>query len=342
MKWLKMIACAALSVSASPLVHAQGSAPEQEGSAARRTAARTLMREGNALYASGSVQGAYDRYTAAWQQAKGFDIACNLGRAALDLGRPREGAEYLDYCLRNYSLSSREDVVQAEQQIQDTFARAKSRVYAVTVNATPDGAELFVDGVSIGRSPHDGPVFVDPGPHRMGARLSGYQNAETPVAAVVGGEGVVQLDLVAVPAPAPVGVTSGQPERPKSNDGISPYVPAIITGAVAVAGLGVGIGLVVAAGSKDSDRQDKLASLKESNPCGSGTTHASECAQISKLSDDANTFRTVSYVSFGVALGGAVATYFLWPRDGTHAETATRVLPIAGPGVLGACAAGAF
>jgi hypothetical protein len=297
----------------------------QEGT--ERAAGRALMREGNVFYAAGDTQKAYERFLAAWQRAKGFDIACNLGRTALELGRVRDAAEYLDYCLRHYSLSSKDEVVQAEHEVREALDAAKERVATLTIDAAPGGSEVFVDGMEVGRQPLEAPVYLEPGTHRILATLAGHRPASAAVVATAGTETTLRLELSSdVPAAVtPRAAERDTPPRPRP-DRASP-VPAILTGALSLAGVSVGIGFLVAAGDKDSARSDRLAKLPGESPCGQGTPYSSDCAAIRGLADDAATFRAVSYTSFGVAVAAAAATYFLWPREGSP-RTGLRLVPL--------------
>ena len=66
-------------------------------------------------------------------------------------------------------------------------AQAKSKIGELRFNVHPKGAEILVDGVSLGTAPIDSPVFVDPGPVEVTAKLEGYTgvNAKRDVAAVI-------------------------------------------------------------------------------------------------------------------------------------------------------------
>jgi hypothetical protein len=43
----------------------------------------------------------------------------------------------------------------------------------------PKGAEILVDGVSLGTAPIDSPVFVDPGPVEVSSKMEGYTGFKT-------------------------------------------------------------------------------------------------------------------------------------------------------------------
>lgn len=345
LRWIPLLAGCALS---SPPVRAQGANPTPgpvDAPSASRVGARGLMREGNRAYAAGDISTAYGRYLAAWNQAKGFDIACNLGRAALELGRARDAAQYLEYCLQHYSLSSREEVVQAEREIRGMFEQARSRVGAVSIRVTPPGAEILVDGKRFGRDPLESSVFLDAGKHHVEARLSGYRAKSIALPARAGEASIVSLRLDREePRSAPA--SSVVPENPKGTPEKQPigsYVPALVTGSVAVAGFATGVGVLVASLARDSARESELASLPGSDPCGAGTPHVVECTKIQGMADDARAFRTVSFVAFGLGAANLAATYFLWPRAGkTSPQVGVRVLPFIGSQSAGAFAHGAF
>jgi hypothetical protein len=76
---------------------------------------------------------------------------------------------------------------------------------------------------------------------------------------------------------------------------------------------------------KKSDASDKLETLDGTNPCGPHSPHenVATCGEIEESSKQAATFGTLSIVSFGVAAGAGIATYFLWPKGngGTSVRT---------------------
>ena len=298
---------------------------------ADRTRARELMRAGNELYGGGKLSEAFSKYLEAWRTAQAFDIACNLGGTASELGMNRDAAEYLDYCLRHYAASSRPEAIAAEQRARAAFEVVRSKVGAVSLKVTPDGAEVFADGARVGRAPLDAPVFLEAGPHRIEARQAGLQTASVDIDAKRGETLETSIELKAASGSAPTaenpspGAVSGtNPPPDTAPEGSKNYVPAIVTASIGGVALAGGVLFLVMRSSKQSEADDKLGSLEGSNPCGPGTPHASECGEIADLSDDAASFGTFSLVSFGVAAGAGVATYFLWPKD--NAKTGIRGL----------------
>jgi len=110
--------------------------------------------------------------------------------------------------------------------------------------------------------------------------------------------------------------------------------------------LGVGIGTLVAAGNKQSDKNDILARLPEKPACGQGTPYVVDCAHVKDLNDQAATLRTVGFVGVGVAVAAAgTAAYFLLRHDhGKPSESAqsVQVLPALAPRTLGALVRASF
>jgi len=288
-------------------------------SEADRTRARDLMREGNELYGEGRLTDAFTKYLQAWRTAQAFDIACNLGGTASELSMNRDAAEYLDYCLRHYAASSRPEAVAAEQRARAAFETVRAKVGAVNLRVTPAGAEVFVDGAAVGRAPFESPVYVEEGPHRFAARHAGL---ETVVLDIVAKPGET-LDAALELKPAAGEVSSSGSEKPADVSPAAPpsetknYVPSIVTASVGGLALAGGVVFLAVRSGKQSDASDKLDTIDGENPCGNGTPHASECGEVADLSDEAATYGTLSLVSFSIAATAGVATYLLWPKDGS-------------------------
>ena len=121
-------------------------------------------------------------------------------------------------------------------------------------------------------------------------------------------------------------------------------VPALIGGALFVAGVAVGVGFRIAS-ANELDDVDAMKAELGPNPCGTGTTHVSECAEIRHGVDGARTDENIStagFVTAGVALV-ATAVYWFWPvssADRSAAPSTSRgraaIAPVLAPGIAGA------
>jgi tetratricopeptide (TPR) repeat protein len=61
-----------------------------------------LFRAGKVAYKAGKLQEAYEAYRAAWRLKRTYDIAANLANAESQLGKTRDAAEHLAFCIRNF------------------------------------------------------------------------------------------------------------------------------------------------------------------------------------------------------------------------------------------------
>jgi len=314
---------------------------------ADRTRARELMREGNELYGEGKLAEAYEKYRQAWRTAQAFDIACNLGGTASELSINRDAAEYLDYCLRHYAASSRPEAVAAEQRARAAFEVVRAKVAAVNLKVTPAGAEVLVDGVSVGRAPLEAPVFLEAGPHRIEARQTGLDSGMVEVNAKRGEttEALIELKPASGAAAAAANPEENKGDsQPDAASASKNYVPAIVTASVGGLALAGGVVFLVMRSGKQSDASDKLDTLNGKSPCGAGHPSENEatCAEVADLSDEAATFGTLSIVGFGVAAGAGVATYLLWPKGTETGFRGLRPTVAASPEGLYASVRGAF
>jgi hypothetical protein len=303
-----------------------GSTDQETQIAVDRARARALLQQGISAIDAGSFEDARQTLLEAWRLQRSYDVAGALGQAELELGRYRDAAEHLDYSTRDFPPSERREL---RAKVQDALTSARKQVASLRITAAPAGAEILVDGASVGRTPLEGPIFVDPGTHRVDAQLATYASNTSTVQAVAGSDQEVQLTLTKTkPETGPTADTSGDVGS-RDTGARSSYAPALIAGGIGVATAAVGVGLLIGAGSKGSERDDRLASLPGQNPCAPGTPYGAECDAIRNLDDDARTFRTVAYISFGVTAAAGVATFLLWPRQ-RHSNTALVVLPIIG------------
>jgi hypothetical protein len=204
----------------------------------------------------------------------------------------------------------------------------------VRVEVRQPGAEVFVDGRSIGYGPIAAEVFVDPGAHAIEARLEGFEAARERIEAAKGSAHEVKLEMRRVassPAVVSPAATRGPAVDPATVEQPSSKNAAIIVGgaALAVVGLGVGAGFTAAWSGAAGDADALLADLVArggSSPC-SGGSFATECATLLEHNQDSDTFGNVAiagYVLGGIAAGATLA-YVLWPTQGGASQGRARV-----------------
>ncbi|XXY45689.1 hypothetical protein WME91_37385 [Sorangium sp. So ce269] len=210
----------------------------------------------------------------------------------------------------------------------------------------------------------EGEVFIEPGEHRVEARLLGYAPASQTVKVAKGGSAEVALAMAAAKSDArdaaPVaksaegGGTAGAPagapaaEKPPAVpvDPVAPpeersWVPVIALGAASAVGLAVGITTTVLSRNARESADAHQEMIRQMNGrCIEPPSYVTQkCRELAHDAERAASFGTVSVVAYAAsgALAIAAATYALWPRRPASVGHGLRVLPqthAGGGGVL--------
>jgi hypothetical protein len=209
---------------------AAGAASEADASGQ----AASLYEAGAKAFEANRLEEARVFFLAALRLKKHWQIAGNLGSIEVSLGRNRDGAEHLDFALRTAgdSISA-----QDRQRMQDLLDKARMAVGALSISVDAPGAEVFVDGKPVGKTPLAGPVFVEPGARVIEARREGYAVQEARREIGAGALAQVTLNLGRLPE------GSSGPLATSSDVMTKPSTAALILGTV-VTGVGVGVGAV--------------------------------------------------------------------------------------------------
>ncbi|XXX78128.1 PEGA domain-containing protein [Sorangium sp. So ce134] len=302
----------------------------------------------------------------AWELNPTFDVAYNLGNTKYQLKKHKEAAQYLSHALRHWPLMKA--AAKLKTTAENRLAESRAQVGALAVTAGAPGAEVLVDGKAVGKAPLEGEVFVEPGEHRVEARLEGYAPASQTVKVAKGGTAEVTLAMVlakteaqeAAPVVKTEGGTGalsaqagapaaemapGAPVEPASPPQRS-WVPVIALGAASAVGLGVGIGMTVASNNASADgRAQADAILKAGGGCPDApVAYSQACADLRSTASRVDTFgraATVAYAASGV-LAIAAVTYALWPRSESRGSSKVRALPEARIGYGGIAVQGAW
>jgi hypothetical protein len=302
---------------------------------------------GNQAFAEGDSLQAYTEYTAAWSFHESFDIACNLGRTEAELGKSRDAAEHLAYCLANFSASARPEIRSAEGKLREVFAEVTKQVASLTLQVQPDGAVVRIDGSIVGKAPLRRDLYLDVGKHEVDVRMTGYESVKRVVqasraehqelllelhqdsGAAVAAEqpGEQQDESLGQATPAPVDPTR---DAPAGQGGIPTRTIAVLTtGGLALVGLGVGGAYWFESQRLDDEVREARGVADDAlgkGGCGVDPT-AIECVRLNRRIDDrdrANTLSTIGLVAGSALALGTVAAYVWWPTStarGTGAQT---------------------
>lgn len=312
--------------------------------AAENARADELFRQGKALVKEDKWEDARRAYLAGWQIKRGYDIAGNLGSVELELGLSQDAAEHLGYCIKSFPATG---TAAQLAYIKGRFEEARQRVVALTIQVNVDGAEVYVDGRSIGRSPFRDDVYIDPGTRTLEAKLAGFAPSRREITAAKGSWQPVVLVLQADTGPRAEGSSPKMPVGPVVEEERS-RAPFYVGGAAALAGLGAGVtGLLLSRGAA-SRADESFNHLKSSGGVAACLVAANKvpCDALDQAYRDRATFRTVEIVGFATAgaAASAVLAYALLsggkssPRD----TSAIHVDIAAGAGMTGALLTGGF
>jgi hypothetical protein len=269
----------------------------------------------------------------------------NLAAAELKTGRYVDAARHFAVYLKTTKPADIDRIDLVEQALVE----AKSHCATLVVETNVNGAEIGVDGETIGRTPLGAdPWWVEPGEHVVTAHLDGYDDHREKHHFDTGRTlrifvTLLRSGLVASSSTSPHPGTSAAGERLASStegrsagpgdDGrdrqFSPppsaeksagvaVLPLAIGGAITIAGLAAGIGFSLASSANADDRDAVLATIPGPSPkCGSGTPYAASCERAQNSDDKSasqHTLATAGFVAAGAA-GAATLVYWLWPRS---------------------------
>lgn len=166
-----------------------------------------IIGRGVKLRKAGDDQSARDLFRQAYDRFHSPRAAGQLGLAEQALGRWEEAEAHL-----REALQSPEDpwVKKNFETLTQDIQIVKSHVGRIEVTGQPEGAEIMVNGRSVGRLPLGGPVITSAGEVDVEARAGGYQPLVRKLA-LVGGQYqriVVRLEKVELPAAPSGGGTS--------------------------------------------------------------------------------------------------------------------------------------
>jgi hypothetical protein len=268
--------------------------------------AEQAFHEGTQAFEAGQYAQAYQSMKTAWALAPTYRTAAGLGQVELELERYPDAAHHLAYCLRHYPADA--DPA-ARSHVEEGLDQARAHVGALRVRVSVEGADVTVDGISIGKSPLEGLVFVKPGSHVIGASHQGYRSAEETLDAPVRATRDVTISLAVEQATAvpPVGAApreaspTAEEAKPR-RDGLSPTAWVLIVGgSLTAAALATTIVFDVKGAAAQDDLEAAQAALEPGSCSAPSGPNAAACEHVRALADTRNTNNQIAVL-------GAIAT----------------------------------
>lgn len=243
-------------------------------------------------------------------------IAVNLGNAELELGKAREAAEHFAYFLREEKQASPDD----RAGIQALLDKALTKIAVIEVTADTEGAEVFVDGQSRGKTPLTNPIYIDPGSYTIEVKHADREPGSQRAAVTAGAKLSLDFKLKVIEHVSKP-VVPQVPTEPKWRKPLI-YTGIGLSGAAALVGIGTAIG----AGVKASERD-------ENSKANGGTL-----ADYKRLEDERVGLANAAFYAFVGAgvFGAATAIYALTGKKAPAPipQKAGIIVVPAGPGFV--------
>jgi hypothetical protein len=346
-------AAATTAATATPPADAKASDPKAAGSPltdAEKELVR-LLDDAKKSFKAGQFEKARELYSAAYKQKSDHATLLLLAQAESKSNRSRDAAEHLELYLREAKTASADD----RQAAQKLFEEVTAKLATWHVKVTIDGADVYLDGKVVGKSPLAAPLFVEPNTHEVEAKKEGFFAEKDMLVAAPNTES--ETTLVMRPAPATIEPKKIVPEE-KPITPPPPPSPAWRTygiiggGALTALGLGLGIGLSVSSSSKGEEADAQLAELRRTTPntysvCGPNqfSPNQTGCAKLTDTlsSQDARANGAVfGFVLAGVGAVGTVGLILLPKLPIGRKLMGMKFTPVIGFDRLGGTVTGSF
>ena len=272
-------------------------------------------------------------------------ILGELGACEAALGKHLDAAEHLHRGLKYTEALSREQ----EARFRQAQKKVEREVVMVFISVEPSDAEVLIDGHPIGARRTSHVAYVEPGRHKVRARLAGHTDDTLEFSNKKGT--MVNMSLRLTPEPKPSIAAAPAPRAPllvlvpPASD-VPAWVPAagFITAGVGVA---AGIGFTVGGVVMNDRLDDRAIELRERLPGGNracnGRRHDEECAALLSMMNTRDALDAAALGSFIVgALAGGVALYTYVSAPKESRPKPVQVLPAVSMNHAGALLTGSF
>lgn len=201
-----------------------------------REAARSEFEAGRRSFEAGAYREALEHFQEAYRLAPHPNVRVNIANCYDQLDRPIEALFHFEHYL---SEAERPPAAQ-RREVESAIQRLRTRVGAISLQITPDGAQITIDGTETRRAPVAEPVRVTAGPHEVVIELEGYVTERQTVVVQGGGSARVAIRLRRTETVASAGTGTGTGTAVTASTG---------TGAGTGSGTGTGTGSATGSGT---------------------------------------------------------------------------------------------
>jgi len=256
--------------------------------------AEAAFKRGFELFEEGNYQAALVEFKQAYKMSPNYKMLYNIGLVSKQLN---DYAGALDAFTRYLADGGTNIVVSRRVEVNQEIQKLRNRVAQVSIKVDKPGAEISVDGASVGVSPLPAPLTLNIGRVRVTARLN--DRTDEKVIELIPGQSMA-IDLKVSAATVTLGQGDKHVEEDKGPK--FPWAPWAIT---ALVGGGAAVTGVLALGAKsDYDKKEGIYGVSKSD--------------LDSASSKASTFGLVTDILLGcTVIGAGVSTYFTvkWMKD---------------------------
>jgi hypothetical protein len=177
--------------------------------------AKALLQEGLAFNRQGQHAQALEKFQAAYAAYPSPKLWFNIGQVQVALDHPLEAVQAFEDFLALASDARPED----RKDASTALAQLGKKLGRLQIKCETTGAQISVDGKSVGRVPLPEPLWALPGRHSVTIAQSGFVSATETVELGAGATALVVIRLVPTPPPAPVA-------RPLPSEAVPAAAPA--------------------------------------------------------------------------------------------------------------------
>jgi hypothetical protein len=318
-----------------------------------------LIAKGNELRRAGTPGPALPYFQKAYQLARTPRTSGQLGLAELAAGYPVEAAEHLAAALETPNDPS---IAKFQQMLADALTRARSQIGELAIQGGPAGAEVVINGRTVGTLPLASPVKLPARSAEVLVRAPGHTERRELVPIAPGQRHALTVNLemiekppeqpavitILTPPPAPTSAPAARApaataveRRPadggSTDSGLRTAAWAFGGGALAAAGAGLALNLASNSNGAAFDASCKRVGgeIVSDGPLSEG--------QCRDHYDDWESYRLWSIVGYatGAALAVTSAVLFVMSRPTPAAATASARLTCA-PTLTGVSCQGLF
>lgn len=195
-----------------------GEAQAQPADDPIKNVARERFQDGVKAYDAGKYEEARQAFNQAYKLSQSPAVLLNLGLAEVKLKAYVDGGNHLTRFLREQKDIAPDQRTTAQANIEE----CKKNAAQVAIGVDAAGADVTIDGTSVGKSPVSDAVFVEPGTRAIVATLGG-RSASSTVEAKKGQTVVATISI----KPPDVGPTPlpGPTPNPNPDGGPAPLIP---------------------------------------------------------------------------------------------------------------------